>query len=97
MSTLATLTRVWLVNVQVDDDYFPIVESAMDDSREALQRFCQLDAAADPRMPPMNLNDSVRIDSWQCCGPCTLYCVTLCPAKSMVFSVYSSFFLLCSS
>ena len=45
----------------MDDDYFPIVESAMDDSREALQRFCQQDPTADPRMPPMNLNDSVRI------------------------------------
>ena len=47
----------------MDDDYFPIVESAMDDSREALQRFCQQDPTADPRMPPMNLNDSVRIGS----------------------------------
>jgi len=43
----------------VDDDYFPIVESAMDDSREALQRLCQQDASVDPRMPPNVLNDSV--------------------------------------
>lgn len=46
---------------QVDDDYFPIVESAMDDSREALQRLCQQDGSVDPNDPPNNLNDSVRV------------------------------------
>lgn len=48
-------------NCKVDDDYFPIVESAMEDSREALQRFCSQDSTADPRLPPMNLNDSVSL------------------------------------
>lgn len=48
--------------LQVDDDYFPIVESAMDDSREALQRFCSQDVSADARHPPMNLNDSVSLN-----------------------------------
>lgn len=48
---------------QVDDDYFPIVESAMDDSREALQKFCQQDMSADPRLPPMNLNDQVSVSA----------------------------------
>lgn len=45
--------------MKVDDDYFPIVESAMDDSREALTRLCQQDPTVDARMPPNNLNDSV--------------------------------------
>lgn len=45
--------------MKVDDDYFPIVESAMDDSREALTRLCQQDPSVDSRMPPNNLNDSV--------------------------------------
>ncbi|CBN78798.1 GTB1; RNA binding / hydrolase, acting on ester bonds, also similar to transcription elogantion facto [Ectocarpus siliculosus] len=49
------------LDVQVEDDYFPIVESAMDDSREALQRLCQQgESGVDPRMPPNNLNDSVN-------------------------------------
>eukprot|EP00903_Cladosiphon_okamuranus_P017486 g16106.t1 len=48
------------LDVQVDDDYFPIVESAMDDSREALTRLCQQDPTVDARMPPNNLNDSVN-------------------------------------
>ncbi|CAN0018367.1 unnamed protein product, partial [Hapterophycus canaliculatus] len=48
------------LDVQVDDDYFPIVESAMDDSREALQRVCQQENQhVDPRHPPNNVNDSV--------------------------------------
>ncbi len=59
------------MSCQVDDDYFPIVESAMDDSREALQRLCQQDASVDPRMPPNVLNDSVsycqRVRSVACC------------------------------
>lgn len=45
--------------MKVDDDYFPIVESAMDDSREALTRLCQQDPNVNARMPPNNLNDSV--------------------------------------
>lgn len=48
-----------LNEMKVDDDYFPIVESAMDDSREALTRLCQQDPTVDSRMPPNNLNDSV--------------------------------------
>ncbi|CAM9648035.1 unnamed protein product, partial [Ascophyllum nodosum] len=47
------------LDVQVDEDYFPIVESAMEDSREALQRYCQHNEV-DSRMPPVNLNDSVN-------------------------------------
>lgn len=46
---------------QVEDDYFPIVESAMDDSREALQRLCQQDGSVDPKDPPNNIADSVRV------------------------------------
>ncbi|CAN0535877.1 unnamed protein product, partial [Ectocarpus sp. 12 AP-2014] len=55
------------LDVQVEDDYFPIVESAMDDSREALQRLCQQgESGVDPRMPPNNLNDSVRgMKKWE--------------------------------
>lgn len=66
---------------QVDDDYFPIVESAMDDSREALQRLCQQDASVDPRMPPNVLNDSVSnlADvTKQCCLLCVLFSCLLC-------------------
>lgn len=46
-------------DTQVEEDYFQIVESAMDDSREALTRLCQQDHTVDPTMPPNNLNDSV--------------------------------------